>query len=163
MRGVTRKPRSLTIVRRYQAPREVVFRAWTDPEQLRWFANLPPQTPTTVDLRVGGAWRLHMVIGDGYDYMTGGIYREIIAPQRLVFAWGAVDGWPRIDPTNLDKGPTATLSLVEADGVTEMTFTVEFADQISDDEVRAWFDKGIIDGWSEAIDRLRPHLAIATR
>lgn len=57
MSTVTETEREFTIVRRLEAPREVVFQAWTDPDHLHWFANPghPPHHPTTVDLRVGGS------------------------------------------------------------------------------------------------------------
>jgi uncharacterized protein YndB with AHSA1/START domain len=163
MSGLTRTERSLTIVRRLQASREAVFQAWTDPDHLLgWFADLPSDTPTTVDLRVGGAWRLHMVESGENHYMTGGIYREIVPPERLVFTWGVVDGWPPLDPDNPDISPIATIILKQTDNGAEMTFTVDFPDQLSDDDVRAWFDKGIALGWNNTIDRLQPHLAAAT-
>ena len=151
MSGPTRR---LTIRRRYAAPREAVFRAWTDPDELWWFANLPPRTPTTVDLRVGGAWRLHMVESEERHYITGGIYREIVPPERLSFSWGAVGGWPAIDPDDLDGVPLATVTFTETEGGTEMAFTLDFPDRFSDDDVRVWFDKGITEGWTNTIDRL---------
>ena len=84
--------RDLTIVRRLDAPRELVFQAWTDPVHLQWFANPthPPHELITVDLRVGGAWRLQMIENEDKAYVTGGIYREIVPPEKLVFTWGAV-------------------------------------------------------------------------
>src|SRR3954453_9409483 len=101
--GTTTK-RDLTIVRRLDAPRELVFQVWSDPDHLQWFANPPhpPRVPITVDLRVGGAWRLQMIENEGKPYMTGGIYREIVPSEKIVFSWGAVDGWPAIDPNMLD-------------------------------------------------------------
>ncbi len=53
--------------------------------------------------------------------MTGGIYREIVPNEKLVFIWGATDGWPKIDPDELDDSPTVTVTLDEAGCRTEMT------------------------------------------
>jgi uncharacterized protein YndB with AHSA1/START domain len=152
------EPRTLRIVRQLAAPREAVFRAWTDPTQLGWFADRPPRTPTTVDLRVGGTWRLHMVQRDEREYMTGGVYREIVPPERLRFSWGAVDGWPVLDPDDPDTVPTITVELSEVGDGTAMVVTVEFPDRFSDDEVRVWLGWGVQDGWAGTIDRLGPYL-----
>ncbi len=148
--GITR---GFTIVRRLDAPREVVFRAWTDPEHLHWFVDTAaPGTrrPTTVDLRVGGAWRVHMVESEERSYTTGGIYREIVPPEKLVFTWGAVDGWPEVDPARLDDAPVVTVLLKDEGATTEMTFEVRFPDQFSEEMVR---------GWCDTLDRLDPYLA----
>ena len=70
--------RSFTITRLLDAPPALVFRAWTDPDHLGWFfsGHGEPEAPQ-VDLRVGGAWRQTMIIGDDDRYVTGGVYREI--------------------------------------------------------------------------------------
>jgi uncharacterized protein YndB with AHSA1/START domain len=157
--------RGFTIVRRLDAPRELVFQAWTDPDHLRWFANMAPAAshPTTVDLRVGGAWRLHMVENENKSYMTGGIYREIVPPEKLVFTWGAVDGWPRIDPDKRDDGPVITVTLNDLDGATEMIVHVGLADHLTEDQVQRWFALGIVAGWSDTLDRLNPSLSTTNR
>ena len=107
---------------------------------------------------MGGAWRLHMVESDERDYMTGGIYREIVPPERLRFSWGAVGGWPELDPDDLDAVPTITVELAEAGGGTAMLVTREFPDRFSDSDVRVWFGWGIGEGWNTTIDRLGPSL-----
>lgn len=154
----TETERGLTIVRRFDAPRDVVFRAWTDPTWLGWFAgpNSPQDNPITVDLRVGGAWRLLMVEDEERSYVTGGVYREIVRPERLVFSWGAVDGWPRLDPDRPGDTPLITVTLEDRDGGTEMTFRIELADHLTDEEVRGWFEMGIRDGATQTLDRLTP-------
>jgi uncharacterized protein YndB with AHSA1/START domain len=157
----TKTERGFTIVRRLEAPRELVFRAWTEPEHLVWFENPghPPHHPTTVDLRVGGAWRLHMVENPDKHYMTGGVYREIVPPEKLVFSWGASDGWPEIDADRPDDGPIVTITLNEVDGATEMVFHVGFADHVTEERIRAWFNTGMRHGWNDTVDRLAPYLA----
>ena len=149
--------REFTMRRLIDAPRERVFRAWTDPEQLGWFFNpgtaLPDERPE-VDLRVGGQWRQRMVMGDSTEYYTGGIYREIVEPERLAFTWGASDGWPPLDPDRPEDGILVTVLLNEAAEKTEMDFTVTLPPDITDDEVRDWLAKGIQAGWSDTIDRV---------
>jgi uncharacterized protein YndB with AHSA1/START domain len=154
--------RSLTIVRRLAAPRETVsvFRAWTDPDHLHWFADAAPTEahPTTVDLRVGGAWRLRLVENEQKSYTTGGVYREIRAPEKLVFSWGAVDGWPKLDLERLDDNPLVTVTFADLDGSTEMVLHVAFSDHLTQEQVAIWFGTGMTAGWNATLDRLGPSL-----
>lgn len=149
--------RGFTLVRILEAPRSTVFRAWTDPDELGWFFNdiqVDP-APAEVDLRVGGAWRQRMEVSADEAYVTGGIYLEIVPDERLVFAFGAVGGWPDLDPQRLDAGPLVTITFAElAPDRTEMTLRVDFADDLPDDRVRAWLETGMQDGWDQTIARL---------
>jgi uncharacterized protein YndB with AHSA1/START domain len=156
MTTVTTTERSFTIVRQFDAPRDLVFRAWTDPEHLdRWFAgSAPNELPTTVDLRVGGAWRFHMIENAEKSYVTGGIYREIVAPERLVFTFGAVDGWPPITPGNLEDNPIVTITFDDLNGGTEMALHVGFADHLDMQRIQEWFATGMLDGWTQTLERL---------
>ena len=90
--------RELTIMRVFDAPREVVFAAWTDAKQAaQWWG---PQGFTTIscemDVRVGGAYRACMRSLEGTRHCRSGIYREIVPPARLVFsyAWQDAAGNP---------------------------------------------------------------------
>lgn len=160
MTTVTDAARGFTLVRHYDAPRELVFRAWTEPDQLGWFAGPgAPEFPTTVDLRVGGAWRTHMRESDAADdrgYVTGGVYREIVVPERLVFSFGAVGGWPDLDPDDLDAVPLVTVTFAETDGGTEMVCDFGFAAGVGSAEVARWFALGVEGGWTQTVDRLVP-------
>jgi uncharacterized protein YndB with AHSA1/START domain len=149
--------RGFTLRRILNAPREVVFQAWTDPAHLQWFfnPNMPtPSEPITVDLRVGGAWRAKFIMSEEVQYYTGGIYREIVPSEKLVFTWGATDGWPEIDLSNPDDCPIVTIVLNDLGGRTEMIFHVSLADRMSDERVREWLATGMRDGWSVTIDRI---------
>ena len=91
-------PRDFTLTWTLDATPADVFRAWTNPEHLQWFyndRNPIPGTPIGLDLRVGGVWRQEMVIDASKTYITGGVYREIVPDEKLVFAWGATGGWPK--------------------------------------------------------------------
>jgi uncharacterized protein YndB with AHSA1/START domain len=154
--------RGFTLKRMLNAPRNLVFQAWTDPAHLLWFFNptMPtPPEPIEVDLRVGGAWRIKMVHNEKLQYFTGGIYREIVPGEKLVFIWGAVDGWPTIDPDHPDDSPVVTITFNEVGGKTEMIFQVALSEQMSDERVREWLATGMRDGWSETIDRVVTHFA----
>jgi uncharacterized protein YndB with AHSA1/START domain len=89
--GAQDNDRELVITRVIDAPRQLVFKAWTQPEHIaRWWG---PQGFTTIhcemDIRVGGAYRVAMRSPQGTEHWKRGIYREIIEPERIVFtfAW----------------------------------------------------------------------------
>jgi uncharacterized protein YndB with AHSA1/START domain len=90
--------RVLVVSRIIDAPRRLVFKAWTEPEHVaRWWG---PQGYTTthckMDIRPGGAFRICMRSPDGADRWKQGVFREIVAPERIVFtfAWADADGNP---------------------------------------------------------------------
>jgi uncharacterized protein YndB with AHSA1/START domain len=108
---MTENPDALRIVRIIDAPREQVFRAWTEPEQLRswWGPGAFTCPEAEVDLRPGGDYRLVMQPTEGEPFVLGGTYREVEPPVRLVYTWR----W--------ETGPAA-------DG-SESLVTVEFEDR----------------------------------
>ena len=81
----------LRLTRKFDAPRERVFDAWTDPELLRkWWAAQPKFEPSLaeVDAREGGRYRLGMRDAEsGAEHIVGGEYREVRRPERLVYTW----------------------------------------------------------------------------
>jgi uncharacterized protein YndB with AHSA1/START domain len=158
----TTTDRGFTLTRTLNAPRATVWRAWTHPAELVWFLNPghAPAEPISVDLRVGGAFRVHMIINDDLDYMTGGIYREIVPVERLVFEWGAVGGWPNLDPANPDDAPLTTVELTELDsGATRMSLRVSFPTSMQGARADEWLATGMNEGWDATIDRLVEQLA----
>src|SRR5712691_5788344 len=87
------RERELTITRVFDAPRDLVFAAWTQPERAaRWWG---PQGFTTIscdmDVRPGGVWRRCMRSPDGTEHRKCGVYREIVEPERLVFTYADED------------------------------------------------------------------------
>jgi uncharacterized protein YndB with AHSA1/START domain len=112
------------IKRRIAAPRERVFQAWTDAEQLqRWFfpsvdGDAVPQAE--VDLRVGGRYRITMHAPDGnITAMVGGTYHEVHPPEKLVFSWV----WEAPEPEASET--LVTVELHEVQGETEIIVTHE--------------------------------------
>jgi uncharacterized protein YndB with AHSA1/START domain len=148
--------RGLSITRTYPVAPELVFAAWTDPKQLGWFFNpgQPVDEAPEVDLRVGGAWRQRMIERPGKSYMTGGIYREIDPPRRLVFNFGAVGGWPDLS-NGLENALLVTIVFNRVPEGTEMLCTLDVPAHVSDAEAKAWFDMGIEAGWTQTVDRLQ--------
>jgi uncharacterized protein YndB with AHSA1/START domain len=149
--------RGFTLTRTVDAPLDIVFRAWTDPDHLGWYLNPEqpmPAEPIEVDLRVGGYWRLMMVIDSETRFMTGGLYLEIDPPSRLVFAMGATDGWPRIDPDDIEQVPQVTLLLEQDGSGTRMVLDCRLPAGMSDERAAALLATPMRQGWSDTIDRL---------
>ena len=98
------------ITRVFDAPRELVWRAWTDPEEAAiWWHPRGVRTPREsvhIDARVGGRYAYTMIAPDGAEYPTAGVYREITPPTRLVFTWAS----PGDDD---DSAPLISIDLAE--------------------------------------------------
>jgi len=86
-------PCAIIAVRELEAPRELVFAVWTDPEHLaQWWGPLGFTTTTSAfDLRQGGVWRFVMHGPDGRDYQNRITFEEILPPQRLRYYHGGAD------------------------------------------------------------------------
>src|SRR5580704_17576393 len=87
--------RELVLTRLIDAPRDKLFKAWTDPTLLKqWFAPLPYTTPVAeTDVRPGGASLIAMRSPDGKELPNGGVYLEVIANERLVFTDAYTKAW----------------------------------------------------------------------
>jgi len=116
------RERELTVTRVFDAPREVVFRAWTDPEQaaLWWGPRGFTTLSCEMDVRPGGAYRACMRSPEGTRHCRRGVYREVVTPERLVFtfAWEDAHGDPGhemvVTVTFADIGGKTTLTLHQA-------------------------------------------------
>lgn len=141
--------RELVITRVFDAPRDLVWKAWTEPERMKqWLAPQGFTIPVNEgDLRAGGTWRACMRKPDGTDLWLGGIYREVVEPQRLVFthAWDNENGKP--GPETL-----VTVTFTERDGKTEMNFRQSGFESVDSRD-------GHAGGWGECFDRLEEILA----
>jgi uncharacterized protein YndB with AHSA1/START domain len=138
-----------------------VFEAWTDPDQLEWFYSdhqPVPNEPIELDLRVGGVWRQKMIIDDSTAYFTGGVYREIVPDKKLVFSWGATDGWPELDLDRLDDSPLVTVTFDRDGERTAMTLHVELPASVPEDSAPEWWAHAR-DGWRDTVDRLASAVA----
>ena len=110
--------RTLVITRILDAPRNLVFKAWTDPEHLvHW---LGPQgftgTIVRMDVRPGGAYRFHMRSPEGTDHWRRGVYHEVVEPERLVFTYAWEDA-----ESNPGHETLVTVTFVELGGKTKLT------------------------------------------
>jgi uncharacterized protein YndB with AHSA1/START domain len=139
----------LLITHVFNAPRALVFEAWTKPEHMARWAGPHGFTASdgVMDVRPGGRHRACLHAPDGTLHWVSGVYREVVAPERLVFthAWDDDSGKP---------GPETliTITFTEQGGKTLMTFKqTGFTSVASRD--------GHADGWSQAFQRLETLLA----
>lgn len=111
---------TLRIERTFDAPRDLVFEAWTDPRHLaRWWGPEGLTTPTCeIDLRPGGAWRTCMLNADQVEHWVQGRYQLIDPPEKLIFNWAwEEDGIPGHQTTVTiefhDRGDQTDLVLLQ--------------------------------------------------
>jgi uncharacterized protein YndB with AHSA1/START domain len=136
------------ITREFDAPRRLVWRAYTEPELIkRWWAGRRGNvTSVEVDLRVGGSWRYVMQANHGSEVAFHGEYREIVPPERLVNT-EAFEGLPDPDA----NAALCTLTLTEKDGRTYAETLIEHRDQAGRD---AHINSGMEAGMQESLDAL---------
>jgi uncharacterized protein YndB with AHSA1/START domain len=142
----------ILITREFDAPRHLVYRAWTTPELVRrwWHAKRGEVTLVEIDLRVGGRWR-YVMTGEGFEVGFHGEYREIVPDERIV-STEVYEGVP--DAEALD-----TITFAEADGRTTLTILVEHATKEHRDMHIA---SGMEDGLQDALD-LMEEVAVSLR
>jgi uncharacterized protein YndB with AHSA1/START domain len=137
---------SLTLKRRLKAPPAKVFAAWIDPEKVkRWMGPGEIKALSTeCDARVGGRYRWRMQAPSGEEYDVGGVYREVVPNQKLVFTWA----WK-----SMPERESLVTVLLQPDGDgTLLTLTHEqFLDEDARDRHR--------NGWDGALDKMEKLLA----
>jgi uncharacterized protein YndB with AHSA1/START domain len=143
----------ILITREFDAPRHLVYRAWTTPELVKrwWPGRQGEMTLAEIDLRVGGRWRYVMIATGGLEVAFHGEYREIVPNERLV-STEVYEAVP--DAEALD-----TATFAEVDGRTILTVLVEHANMEGRD---AHINSGMETGMQEAMDRLE-QVAISLR
>jgi uncharacterized protein YndB with AHSA1/START domain len=145
------------ITREFDAPRHLVYKAWTTPELVKrwWNAKRGEVTLAEIDLRVGGAWRYVMVTDGGFEVGFHGEYREIVPNERIV-STEVYEGMPEGAP---GEGTLNTATFTEVDGGTLLTILVEAPSK----EVRdAIIDSGMEAGMQDAMDLLE-EVAVSLR
>ncbi len=140
--------KGFTFTRVFDATPQQIWRAWTDPDRAaQWWHPRGVSTPresVSIDAVVGGEYRYTMVNDlSGEEYPTGGVYRELIENERLVFTWGTPGD---------DNAPVVTVTIDDLGELTRMTFELRGVDGVSGDD--SYFD-----GWESALDNFAAHLA----
>jgi uncharacterized protein YndB with AHSA1/START domain len=141
--------REISITRVYDAPREAVWSAWTEPDQLaRWWGkrgwNTPPES-VTMDVRPGGVFRLNSIHEEtGAEMPMEAVYRDVVEPERLSFA--------EVPRDDCHEGAVGAVTFIDlGDGRTEMRFdtTMEASEELR---------RAAAGGLASAFDRLAEHL-----
>jgi uncharacterized protein YndB with AHSA1/START domain len=135
----------ILIRREFDAPKHLVYKAWTTPELVKrwWNAKRGEVTIADIDLRVGGTWRWVMVTDDGFEVGFHGEYRELVPNEKIVTT-EVYEGMP-------DAAALNTLTLTEQDGRTTMTLLVEHA---SKEDRDGHINSGMEAGMQDAMDLL---------
>ena len=139
----------ILITREFDAPKHLVYRAYTEPELIKrwWSGKRGEVTSVEVDLRVGGRWRYVMVADAGFEVAFHGTYREIVPNERLV----TTELYEGVPDATEDDAVVSTTTFAEVDGRTTLTTLVECHVK----EVRdAIIDSGMEGGMQEAMDKL---------
>lgn len=145
--GLASRP-SLTFKRRLNAPPEKVYAAWTDPKKIvHWFGRAdakPSSMQADIDARVGGRFRVNFGTLEGEYYEVGGVYREVVPNQRLMFSWA----WH----STPERQSLVTVSL-QPDG--DATLLTVHHEQLFDSAARDGHERG----WLGALDKLEKLVA----
>jgi len=129
----------ILIVREFDAPRELIYRAWTTPGLVsRWWTGARGAMKSAeIDLRVGGGWRYVMVAGDGAEVAFHGRYREIVPDERLVY-------------TEVFEPRPDAVAFTEVEGRTALEILIQYENRQDRDAHSAYMG----DGLQEALDML---------
>ncbi len=146
----------LVITRVFDAPRDLVFKAWTDPKHVAqwWGPNGFTNPVCELDVRPGGAIRIDMRGPDGVVYPMQGVFYEIVEPERLVFTSSALED----EKGNPQLVVRTTVTFAEHNGKTKLTLQ---AVVVKSEPAAAGALAGMEQGWSESLGRLAAHLSKA--
>jgi uncharacterized protein YndB with AHSA1/START domain len=143
----------ILITREFDAPRHLVYRAWTTPELVKrwWSGGHGEVTIAEIDLRVGGMWRYVMIANEGFEVGFHGEYREIVPDERIV-STEVYEGMPEGEALN-------TITFTEEDGRTSMSILVQHSCKEHRD---AHINSGMEAGMQKAMDLLE-QVAVSLR
>lgn len=151
----------LVITREFDAPRDLVWRVWTEPRHIeKWWGPRGFETTVTeMDLRVGGKWRYVMAGADGTEYPVSGIITELDPPKLIVTTDEFDDGFDEIEAMkgiDLPKGIVASARFDDLGARTRLTLSISHATP----EDRAKHEAmGVVAGWGSSFDRMDDYLA----
>ena len=149
----------ILVTREFDAPRQLVYKAWTTPELVkRWWSGLRGEmTIAEIDLRVGGMWRYVMVARGGFEVAFHGEYREIVPDERIVTT--EVYEMPEAEVPSEAEAPLNIITFTEVDGRTTLTLLVQTTSKELRDTI---IDSGMEAGMQEGLDLLE-QVAISLR
>jgi uncharacterized protein YndB with AHSA1/START domain len=141
----------ILITREFDAPKHLVYKAWTTPELVKrwWNAKRGEVTIAEIDLRVGGKWRWVMIADGGFEVGFHGEYLELV-PDELIVTTEVYEGLPE-GVSEEEGGTVNTATFAEAEGRTTLTLLVQAANKTSRDAI---IDSGMEAGLQDALDLL---------
>ncbi|EQA46590.1 hypothetical protein LEP1GSC050_0162 [Leptospira broomii serovar Hurstbridge str. 5399] len=144
--------REISTTRIFNAPRDLVWRVWTDPNHVAqwWGPNGFTNTVHEMSVKPGGVWRITMRGPDGVDYPNKIVYLEVIKPERLVYSHGSGD---EENPGDFH----VTVTFTERNGKTELSMRGLFKSAKERDQAAKEY--GAIEGLKQTMDRLEQFLA----
>jgi len=154
MNTIAKPERDLVLMRTIDAPSALVFKAWTDPEQLaQWWGPRGWTNPVCeVDLRPGGVMEILMRGPDGAEHRMKAVIQEVVEPERIVFVTGVFEDEKGI--AGLEVHNTVTF----ADHKDKTNLTMR-ARVINATPQVAGALAGMKEGWTETLDKLADHVA----
>lgn len=146
--------REFVITRVLNAPRELVFKVWTEPKHIeQWWG---PKGFTTrvdeIDLRPGGTWRYVMCSPDGTEYPVKGVFREVVPPERIVTSDEFDEGFEQLVKADLPSGIIVATAIFEDLG-DKTRLTLRIMHPTAEDR-RKHEEMGVIAGWNSSFDCL---------
>jgi uncharacterized protein YndB with AHSA1/START domain len=154
----------IVITRVFDAPRDLVWKAWTEPARfVQWWGPNGFTTPSCkIDLRPGGTFLNCMRSPEGQDFWSSGVYREVVVPERIVCTdYFSDEAGNVVPPTkyglSADWPVEALITVTFAEQAGKTTFTLHHAVGSASDAERDQCQQG----WSESLDRLAGYLAKA--
>jgi uncharacterized protein YndB with AHSA1/START domain len=141
----------ILITREFDAPKALVYDAFTRPELVRrwWHAKRGEMTICEIDLRVGGTWRYVAIADDGFEVGFHGEYREIV-PQERIVSTEVYEGLPE-GVSEEEAGTVNTTTFTESDGRTTLTILVQAPSKAARDAI---IESGMEAGLQDALDLL---------
>lgn len=152
--------RELVIERVFDAPRELVFRAWTEPEHIkRWFGpSVFPVTYCVIDLRPGGTWHYCMTGPDNTQAWGKATYQEVVAPERLVYTDAFSDAEGNVNETL--PVSTITVNFIDEGGKTRINSRAVYANAA---DLQTLQEMGMFEGITETWQQLADYLPTVDR
>jgi uncharacterized protein YndB with AHSA1/START domain len=149
----------ILITREFDAPKHLVYKAWTTPELVKrwWSGRRGEMTIAEIDLRIGGAWRYVMMAQGGFEVAFHGEYREIVPNERIVNT--EVYEMPGAPALPAADEPLNIVTFTEVDGHTTLTVLVQTTSTELRDTI---INSGMEDGMQEGMDLLE-EVAISLR
>lgn len=154
----TQDDRTIVITRVFNAPRDLVWRVWTEPAHIaQWWG---PKGFTTrveeMDLRPGGQSRYVMVGPDGTEYPAEGVFREVVPPERIVTTDEFGEDYEQASGIDLPQGMVLTATFEALGDKTRLTLHI--AHPTAEDK-RKHEEMGVVAGWNSSFDCMDEYLA----